>query len=163
MSELLTLQGPVWVELGLVLAHAVWQGAAIAMGLAVVLRLLGRWSADVRYGACGVALVLMAMCPILTFAYLRIAPPGILNRILVASTEASASVAPVSPSHASSEVPTGTLDETRRDGIVLSPPDAAPTISAVGGVGDAFEPAPQVEPAPGLIDGSAIGGLLPRI
>jgi len=42
-----------WVQLGLVLTHFLWQGAVLALLLAVVLRVLRSRSANHRYPACG--------------------------------------------------------------------------------------------------------------
>src|SRR5262245_35037355 len=63
--------------LGWTLLHFVWQGVLIAMGFAVVDRLLSRGSASLRYlVACGTLLV-MLMVPIGTFVVVRDAsPPG---------------------------------------------------------------------------------------
>src|SRR5690349_24763190 len=65
-----------WVEhpwlmhLGWSLVHFLWQGALVALVLAVVLRGLRRQSAEVRYAAACSAMILMATLPVFTFAAL---------------------------------------------------------------------------------------------
>ena len=79
MNSLLLSFGPAWVQLGLVLAHFLWQGAAIALLLAGVLYLLRRRSPDARYTACGLAMLFMAASPVATVCYVRSHPlPGSL-------------------------------------------------------------------------------------
>ncbi|HEX4999201.1 MAG TPA: ankyrin repeat domain-containing protein [Terriglobia bacterium] len=51
------------------LLHFVWQGAAIAVAAAVVLRLLDRRPAEWRYAAAAVSLLVMLTAPIMTFAF----------------------------------------------------------------------------------------------
>lgn len=62
-----------WVErLGWALLHFVWQGAAIAVVLVVVLRFARNRSANFRYAAACVALAVMALAPVVTFFVLGI-------------------------------------------------------------------------------------------
>jgi GWxTD domain-containing protein len=56
--------------LGWTLLHFCWQGALVAILLASVLGVLRERSADLRYAAACIALVLMAVLPALTFARL---------------------------------------------------------------------------------------------
>jgi beta-lactamase regulating signal transducer with metallopeptidase domain len=70
---------PFLVQVGVTLAHFVWQGAAIALILAALLSLLRRRSAGQRYACCGAALLLMSLCPLLTMVYVRSAPLAILS------------------------------------------------------------------------------------
>jgi beta-lactamase regulating signal transducer with metallopeptidase domain/biotin carboxyl carrier protein len=65
---------PLWAQLGLTLAHFLWQGAAIAIVLAAVLWLLRRRSANARYVSCGAAMLLMAACPVATLWYVHAHP-----------------------------------------------------------------------------------------
>ena len=54
-----------WVDaIGWMLLHSLWQGAAVAMALALVLRLLRRAPAQARYLAACVAMVLMIVLPV---------------------------------------------------------------------------------------------------
>lgn len=53
-------------RIGWGLIHFLWQGAAVALGLAVILSLLGRRSARARWAASCGAMVLMAALPIAT-------------------------------------------------------------------------------------------------
>ncbi len=68
-----------WAELGLTLAHFLWQGAAIAMVLWVGLWLMRRRSAAGRHAVCGVAMLLMAACPAATLWYVRSHPLPLLQ------------------------------------------------------------------------------------
>lgn len=54
-------------RVGWCLVHFVWQGLLVALSLAVILGLLRRRSANVRYFVCFGALLLMAALPVLTF------------------------------------------------------------------------------------------------
>jgi ankyrin repeat protein/beta-lactamase regulating signal transducer with metallopeptidase domain len=64
-----------WMQqLGWVLIHFVWQGAAIALLLAVVLRLLAGRSSRSRYAVCGMALLLCCVAPIVTWVALNPSP-----------------------------------------------------------------------------------------
>ncbi|HOW72089.1 MAG TPA: M56 family metallopeptidase [Phycisphaerae bacterium] len=74
MSSTLLSFGSPSVQLGLVLAHFLWQGTAIALLLAVALWLLRRRSPNVRYTACGLAMLLMAASPVATVCYVRTHP-----------------------------------------------------------------------------------------
>ena len=60
------LSQPVVERVGWTLVHFVWQGAAVALLLAVALVVLRRRSANARYLACCVALAVMAACPVIT-------------------------------------------------------------------------------------------------
>jgi len=71
---------PLLVQIGITLAHFVWQGAALALVLAGLLWLLRRRPAGERYVACGGALLLMALCPVVTMVYVRDAPLPIVAR-----------------------------------------------------------------------------------
>ena len=55
------------------LLHFVWQGAIIAVFLALVLKLLRGRSPQLRYMVACSALALMMIAPVITFAYLAIA------------------------------------------------------------------------------------------
>jgi beta-lactamase regulating signal transducer with metallopeptidase domain len=66
MSGFFDPHHPIWCDLGLALAHFLWQGAIIAVVLALALRFLRNRSAHDRYAACGLAMVSMAICPAVT-------------------------------------------------------------------------------------------------
>ncbi|MDY7095049.1 MAG: M56 family metallopeptidase [Acidobacteriota bacterium] len=53
--------------LGWTLVHFLWQGSVLALLLAVVLRTVAKASAQARYVAAGVTLLLMLAAPVLTF------------------------------------------------------------------------------------------------
>lgn len=58
------------IALGWTLIHFVWQGAALAGLFGVMNALLARHSADARYAAACLTLLLMAVAPVATFAIL---------------------------------------------------------------------------------------------
>lgn len=58
--------------IGVVLAHFLWQGAAIAMILAVALRVLR--ASTVRYAAATIAMLAMALCPLITAGVMFLSP-----------------------------------------------------------------------------------------
>jgi len=64
------VQSPYAAALGRTLLHSLWEGAAVALGLAAVLWVVR--SARARYAAASVAMVLMLSGLVLTFA--RLAP-----------------------------------------------------------------------------------------
>lgn len=80
------LAGPAGLRLSLALLHFLWQGVLIAAGATVLMRVLGRRSANRRY-AIGVAgMALMAIAPVVTFCV--VTPPEIAP---IESSGASAS------------------------------------------------------------------------
>jgi GWxTD domain-containing protein len=68
---------------GWTLIHFLWQGTLVAIILACVLALLSRRSAQSRYLAACVALVLMAILPLSTFARIVAAEHGGANTFLI--------------------------------------------------------------------------------
>lgn len=66
---------PLWMHLGLTLAHFVWQGAAVALLLGMVLLLLRHRSPHARYVASTGALLLMLACPLVTVWYVSTTQP----------------------------------------------------------------------------------------
>jgi len=69
---------PLWAQLGLALTYFLWQGAAIALALALVLWLMRQRSAGERYVVCGLAMVLLVICPVATLGYIRANPLPVL-------------------------------------------------------------------------------------
>ncbi|MFH1604890.1 MAG: hypothetical protein ABIH03_13385, partial [Pseudomonadota bacterium] len=67
------LSHPAVMRLGWALVHFLWQGTAVATLLAPALLLLRRASANARYLAACVALLLITAAPVLT--YWRLTPP----------------------------------------------------------------------------------------
>jgi len=65
LADSTTVQGAAWA-----LLHFVWQGAGIAALLWLVLALVPREQALLRYGAACLALALLALSPVITFWYL---------------------------------------------------------------------------------------------
>lgn len=84
-------------RVGWCLVHFVWQGALVAAGLAVLLALLRKQSACLRYGVCCGALLLMAALPILTYVLQADATPGAAGNTGLSPV---ASEAAMSPSYA---------------------------------------------------------------
>jgi TonB family protein len=78
--------GEVLHLLGWSLLHFLWEGALVALLLTVVLAMARQASAQTRYLVCCVALVLMAFCPLATFAYLEQAADGTAHVGLIAAS-----------------------------------------------------------------------------
>lgn len=64
--ELFT-QSPLVIELGWTLLHSLWQIAAVALFLLIVLRLMRGFSPQARYAASSIALAVSLLLPVLTF------------------------------------------------------------------------------------------------
>ncbi len=74
MIDAISMDTTTWIQLGLTLAHFLWQGALIACVLSVTLWLMRHRAPGGRYAACGGAMLLMAACPVGTMVYLRAHP-----------------------------------------------------------------------------------------
>lgn len=72
MIEALPAAYSLWAPIGLILAHFLWQGAGVTMILAIGLWVMRHRSPNARYAMCGVAMLIMAMCPAATFWYTRV-------------------------------------------------------------------------------------------
>src|SRR5439155_11004952 len=57
-------------QLAWALAHFLWQGAVVALVLAVVLRVLRRHTPASRYAASSLSLLLIAAAPVISMSYL---------------------------------------------------------------------------------------------
>jgi murein DD-endopeptidase MepM/ murein hydrolase activator NlpD/beta-lactamase regulating signal transducer with metallopeptidase domain len=68
-------RSPVVLALGAALLHSVWQIAAVAAALVVLLRILSGASAGARYLVACAALILAAAAPVATFSHLLPASP----------------------------------------------------------------------------------------
>jgi type II secretory pathway component GspD/PulD (secretin)/beta-lactamase regulating signal transducer with metallopeptidase domain/HEAT repeat protein len=76
MSLLESLFPPGTIErLGWMLVHVLWQAAAVAVLLAILLRLLGKTSANVRYAIACSALALTVALPIVTIRWIKVPGP----------------------------------------------------------------------------------------
>ena len=64
-------------RIGWTLVHFLWQGAAVAVVLAVVLRILRNSSANLRYVISCTALLLMVVLPVITFQLGKITAPSL--------------------------------------------------------------------------------------
>ena len=64
-------------RLGWTLVHFLWQGAAVAVILAVTLRLLRKASANVRYLSACAALGLIVLLPIITLWIVDVSVPAL--------------------------------------------------------------------------------------
>jgi beta-lactamase regulating signal transducer with metallopeptidase domain len=67
-------QNPVMQTLGWTLLHFLWQGAVVALLLALTLSLLRHRTPQARYLASSLALFLMCLCPVVTFQQLLPGP-----------------------------------------------------------------------------------------
>ena len=72
------IEQPQIYRLGLTLLHFLWQGAVVAMVLALLCSVLRRRTAGYRYVASVVALIVMALLPVVTFCLVEspTAPPS---------------------------------------------------------------------------------------
>ena len=75
LLENLLSQGTI-ERLGWTLVHFLWQAMAVALLLAVLLRLLRRAGASVRYGAAYGALALMLILPLVTMQFVEVTGPA---------------------------------------------------------------------------------------
>jgi|GEM_PF-6092925 len=75
LLENLLSQGTI-ERLGWILVHFLWQAMAVALLLAVLLRLLRRAGASVRYGAACGALALMLILPLVTMQFVEVTGPA---------------------------------------------------------------------------------------
>ncbi|HEX5106026.1 MAG TPA: hypothetical protein VFV87_19540, partial [Pirellulaceae bacterium] len=67
MSLVEVLAHPVARQLTLALLHFVWQGLAVAVALVLAVELLGIRRPQARYACSLAALLLMLICPLVTF------------------------------------------------------------------------------------------------
>jgi len=112
----------VW-KLGWVLVHSLWQLAAVGVVLAIVLGLLRKASANARYLASCVALVLMVVLPIVTLCMVE--PPG----AVVTTLGESATPEPAPPPPAKVvpvDIPVAEVAETAAAPVVASELPGAP-------------------------------------
>ena len=66
-------------RLGWTLVHFVWQAAAIALALAIALKLLRKSAANLRYAIGCMALVLIVLMPMVTSDNYSYLPATIIN------------------------------------------------------------------------------------
>lgn len=88
------LSDPLAERVAWALIHFLWQGAAIATLLVVVLRLRGMQSPQRRYALSVTALALMAICPLATGVFAEHTPPAVLINAFPASIAETVTVAP---------------------------------------------------------------------
>lgn len=94
------LSGPLAITVARVLLHFLWQGALLAAGLAIALRLARNASARDRHAlACG-TLALMAAAPVVTFLALTST-----SEVFEPLTTASATPMPAVPSTPTEQIP----------------------------------------------------------
>jgi beta-lactamase regulating signal transducer with metallopeptidase domain len=67
-------------KLGWTLMHSLWQTVAIAVGLAIILRLLWKAPANVRYGVACLALILTVTCPVVTSGLLSFSRTHVIEQ-----------------------------------------------------------------------------------
>jgi len=61
-------------KLGWILLHFIWQAAAVALLLAVLLRILRRFSANLRYVTACLTLGLVVLLPVVTMQFINVSP-----------------------------------------------------------------------------------------
>ncbi len=68
-------------KIGWVLLHFIWQAAAAALVLAVILRILRRFSANLRYITACLSLILIVLLPVITIQFIEVSssPPQTEN------------------------------------------------------------------------------------
>lgn len=71
MSPLDAFGEPVWQRLTWALLHFLWQGLTVAVVPAAAFWLFRVHRARTRYALCLLAMVTMAACPLVTFAFLQ--------------------------------------------------------------------------------------------
>src|SRR5438309_9848035 len=88
MSALQWLERQAWIDaLGWTLVHSLWQGVAIAMVMAIIMRSMRTKSAGARYVVAISMLLMILGCAIGTF--------GLLNREAVSVTAGAQETAPM--------------------------------------------------------------------
>ena len=68
------LGSPVWSDLGKVILHFLWQGAALALCAELIVRSQPRATARVRYAVYCLAFLVLPVLPLVT--YLQVSAPG---------------------------------------------------------------------------------------
>jgi beta-lactamase regulating signal transducer with metallopeptidase domain len=110
----------------LTLTHFLWQGLAVALAAAAALRLLPRTSASVRYALLMGTLVLMGLCPVVTFCV--VGPAERPPMLATAEPQAQAAADPTAASPAPMFPDNGFSTESSRSSEsapAFSPPSEA--------------------------------------
>ena len=122
------LSRPEALRFGWTLVHFLWQGAALALLLGLLLILLRRRSAGVRYVSACVVFLLMALAPVATYGYLAATAPEPLPEFAVPELD---------------------LPEPSGGGSALvAPPETAPAAIVPVEVAGMTEPGLPAEPTP---------------
>ena len=64
-------------KLGWTLLHFIWQATVVALLLAVLLRILRRFSANLHYVTACLAMGLIVLLPVVTIQFINVPPPQI--------------------------------------------------------------------------------------
>ncbi|MFO0821167.1 MAG: carboxypeptidase regulatory-like domain-containing protein [Pirellulales bacterium] len=148
---------PVAERLGWALIHFLWQGAALAVMLAVLLRVLRDRSAQARYVLGCLTLTCMAVCPAATLVFLPEAPPTPVVRLTNAPSQITGSpssgveaVAVVIPlpqqlDATNSPADSSSASQVDRSALDASPP--APTVIANNQVDEVVADPSHASPA----------------
>lgn len=75
-------------QIGQCALHFLWQGTALAAGLAILLVVCRRGTAELRSALCGVTLLLMALAPAVTWLRLPVDRPGQAHSALMQAEQA---------------------------------------------------------------------------
>jgi beta-lactamase regulating signal transducer with metallopeptidase domain/Tol biopolymer transport system component len=134
------LNRPLVESVGWTLVHFVWQGAVIALALGSATTLLRRASDNTRYVACCLALVLMAVAPLVTFCLVlpSSARPRASTPQLVGQPPSGPGYSQASASRSEQTEPAGALSEGLKVGQpgagALPSPDATASSAIQAGL-----------------------------
>lgn len=95
-----TLAAGVWTTIGLTLVHVSWIAVVIGVAASITRRLMRRSSPDTRHAVALFGLIVLAVSPFLTFAYLYDPIPA--NRLVIGSTDTNRDVESIDRSPESS-------------------------------------------------------------
>jgi prepilin-type processing-associated H-X9-DG protein len=69
-------------KIGWVLLHFIWQAAVIAMVMAVILRIMRRFSANLRYIVACLTLLIIVVLPFITMQFIKVSTPPAAAKII---------------------------------------------------------------------------------
>ena len=94
MTILEFLSQPLWQRFGLTLLHFLWQGLAVGLFVAALVRVFRVKQGNARYAAYLLAFTAMIVCPILTFSVIDI-PLGTQPTVAITPEPAEAIESPI--------------------------------------------------------------------
>lgn len=142
------------VRLCLTLVHFAWQGTAVALLVAVAWPVLRRASAVGRYRVLVAALLVMAACPVVTFALLKDPPAPAPQAAVLPPNAAQAAPVPSGGPSASPKKPTAYAPphnySVYSDSYAYAPAPTPPAAPPHGGAAANPAPPPTAAPASGF-------------